>query len=90
MVDEPRVCAVCGRMGTVEWHCYSSDIFNQSACSAGGGVGIYLCADMCHPTVHRLMEDHATEGCSRVAVEELIVRSEAIVSAGRTYRRKER
>ena len=76
----------------MEWHTITADIAERRACAGEAGEGLWLCADVCHVTCHRLMAEDGEPGSGSRAVLEMVRRLAAVVeSPRRKYtRRKDR
>lgn len=90
--QRPMLCQVCGRFAELEWHCISRDEDDAAQCEAAKtaeDVGYWLCADVCHATVHELMRQDTDQGRSYRAFGSMIERLASVVTAGqRSYRRQ--
>ena len=87
----PSACEVCGRLARLEWHTIEADIAERRECAQSQGEGLWLCADVCHMTCHRLMSDDEESGSAARAVLEMVRRLAAIVETPRRkYTRRTR
>lgn len=86
---KPVFCTVCGRTARLEWHTIEEDIAERRECATRSGEGLWMCADVCHVTCHRLMGDDDKSGAGARAALEMLRRLAGVVEGPRRkYRRK--
>lgn len=88
--SNPVACEICGRTTELEWHCISDDHHDKPACTAAGGAGYWLCADLCHNTVHQKMAADPEPGCAARVVTSGLRRLAGAVQGGKKYQRLNR
>lgn len=90
--QRPILCQVCGRFAELDWHSISRDEDDAARCESErtpDDVGYWICADVCHSTVHELMRQDTGDGRSYRAFGAMIERLASVVTAGqRSYRRQ--
>lgn len=88
---KPHLCQVCGRFAETQWHSTSADYETPDECAESlepGGVGYWLCADLCHKTAHDLMAEGVAGGGSAAVIAVMIKRlADAVETKHRTYRK---
>lgn len=86
---KPVFCMVCGRTARLEWHTIEEDVAERRECATRSGEGLWMCADVCHVTCHRLMGDDDKSGAAARAALEMLRRLAGVVEGPRRkYRRK--
>lgn len=86
----PVACEICGRTAELEWHCISEDHHDKRACTAAGGAGYWLCADLCHNTIHQKMAADPSPGSAARVVTTGLRRLAGAVRGGKKYQRLSR